>query len=134
MEVDIQFPLLLEGRLAVAFISVVDLPERTYCIIVHIHFAEALGLMALSLEKGRTYQPTPAVVVICAPCGTRDERTVTYGLFQRYSAQCLHIVLAWTSRAYRSEEMHSRVVCSMLASLTKHSYVTTWSTSECRNY
>lgn len=37
----VQFPLLLGSHSFMALISVIDLPEETYCIIVHIHFAAA---------------------------------------------------------------------------------------------
>lgn len=50
-----EFPLLL-GSASIVSNSVIDLQERTYCIIVHIHFVGAPVVVALSLEKGRTFQ------------------------------------------------------------------------------
>jgi hypothetical protein len=48
-----EFPLLL-GSASIVSNSVIDLQDKTYCIIVHIHFVGAPAVVALSLEKGRT--------------------------------------------------------------------------------
>jgi hypothetical protein len=57
-EVGLQFPLLLEGHISMALISVTDLPEETLLLNGHIHFAAASTFVALSLEKGHTYYQT----------------------------------------------------------------------------
>jgi hypothetical protein len=51
----LKFPKTLFARLIQWRANVIDLPEQTYCIIDRIHFGGASAVVALPLEKGRTY-------------------------------------------------------------------------------